>query len=509
MTRLQAHAKYRAALNRAEKISTEVRQHTVSYLAHTDLFYLLIRVLHREDADNDWVFRQARMYQAAPDGYLDLWWREGYKSSIITFAGNIQGLMNDPERTYGIFSFTRPIAKSFLRQIKVELETNNVLKTIAPDVFWQDPKKQAPKWSEDDGLIVKRKGNPKEASIEAWGIMDGQPAGPHFSDLHYEDIVTKDAVRTPGMIEKSKEMFLLSLNLGQLGGRRRGVGTRWHYADAYSMIIERNILIPRVWTATKNNEFNGEPWLLTREELARKISDYGPYIAGCQLFMNPIQDSLQSMQEAWLRYWKADRFKGLNLYILCDPASSKKIGSDYTVFILVGLGSDRNYYVVNWIRDRLSLTERANVLFKWHQQYRPVDVGYEKYGMQADIEHYQDRMERDNYRFGITPLGGQMAKFDRIARLVPTYSQGRWYIPETCPYTQSDGETVDLTKIFVNDEYKAHPFEVHDDMLDCKSRILDEDFNAVFPQGEEIDPLKLRTPVEQEYNPLTWGMEDK
>ena len=57
-------------------------------------------------------------------------------------------------------------------------------------------------------------------------------------------------------------------------------------------------------------------------------------------------------------------------------------------------------------------------------------------------------------------------------------------------------------------EHEAHPFEVHDDMLDALSRILDEDFNAVFPQGEVIDPLKLRTPVGDEYNPLTWGMED-
>ncbi len=504
--RLKANEKYRRALLRAEEDGC--RQETVRYFAHTDLFYLLTRVLHRQDADNDWVFKQARMYQAAPDGYLDLWWREGYKSSIITFGGIIQGLMNDAERTYGIISITRPSAKKYLRQIKVELETNKALQEIGSDVFWENPKKQAPKWSEDDGLVIKRKGNPKEASIEAWGLVDGQPVGPHFSDLHYEDLVNRDTVRTGAMIKRVKEAFIESLNLGQRGGRRRACCTRWHYSDVNQTIIERGILIPRIWTATKDDTFTGEPWLLTREELAQKISDYGPYIAACQLFMNPTQDSLQVLKEKWLRYWRADRYKGLNLYILCDPASEKKIGSDYTVFIVIGLGSDRNYYVINWIRDRLSLTEKANVLFKWHQQYRPVDVGYEKYGMQSDIAHFRDRMERDNYRFGITPLGGPLGKGGRIDRLVPIYSQGRMYIPETCPYTQYDGETVDLTRIFVNDEYKAHPFEVHDDMLDCKSRILDEDFNAVFPQGEEIDPLKLRTPVEQEYNPLTWGMED-
>ncbi|HEC61377.1 MAG TPA: hypothetical protein ENI27_03895 [bacterium] len=506
MTRIETNVDYDRLLSTAG--GAEERQVIFKELAHTDLFFLLTRVLHRRDADNDWVFDRAREYQAAPDEYLDLWWREGYKSSIITFAGIIQGLMNDAERTYGIFSFTRPVAKSFLRQIKVELETNKALVEIASDVFWQDPKKEAPKWSENDGLVVRRKGNPKEASIEAWGLVDGQPAGPHFTDLHYEDIVTEDTVRTPEMIAKTTKAFRLSLNLGVRGGRRRACGTRWHYADTYGTIIEDGILTPRIWTATKDNTFTGEPWLLTPEQLAKKINDMGPYIAACQLFLNPTEESLQALKEEWLRYWRADRYKGLNLYILCDPASSKKVGSDYTVFILIGLGSDRNYYVINWIRDRLTLTEKANILFKWHQQYQPVNVGYEQYGMQADIEHFRDRMERDNYRFGISSVAGKLKKFDRIARLIPPFSQGRIYIPETSPYTQYDGKTIDLTRAFVNDEYKAHPFEVHDDMLDALSRILDEDFNAVFPQGEVIDPLKLRTPVDDQYNPLTWGMED-
>lgn len=507
MTRNEAHAIYRQLLGQAKR--DNCRQATVAQLGRTDLFFLLVFVLHRGDADNDWVFDRCREVQANPNGYVDLWWREGYKTTIITIAQTIQDLINDPEETFGILSFTRPAAKKVLRVIKVELETNRELQELYPYVFWSNPKKDSPKWSEDEGLVVIRKGNPKEASVEAWGLIDGQPVGPHFSKLIYEDIVNKDMVRTPEAIKKMNEAVLESLNLGQRGGQRRADGTRWHYADTWGMLIERGVFTPRIWAVTKDGTLTGEPWLLTPEELKRKIEDMGPYISACQLFMNPTQDALQVMKEEWLRYWKADRYQGLNLYILCDPASAKKKDSDYTVFIVIGLGSDRNYYVVNWIRDRLSLTERANILFKWHQEYRPVNVGYEKYGIQSDIEHYQDRMERDNYRFGITPLGGPLAKVSRIDRLVPPFSQGRIYIPETTPYTQYDGETVDLTRQFINDEYLAHPFEVHDDMLDCLARVLDEDLSAVFPQGEEIDPLKLRTAPEKAYDPMTWGLEDR
>ena len=135
-------------------------------LALNDLFFLGVYVMNRPDADNDWVFARCREVQAAPNGYLDLWAREHFKSTIITCWLTIQDLLNDPNLTVGIFSHTRPIAKAFLRQIKNELERNEWLKELFPDVLWEDPRK-APKWSEDEGIVVKRSSNTKESSVEA------------------------------------------------------------------------------------------------------------------------------------------------------------------------------------------------------------------------------------------------------------------------------------------------------------------------------------------------------
>ena len=87
-------------------------------LALGDLFFFLVHILGRADADQDWIYDRCREVQTAPDGRLDLWAREHYKSTIITVALTLQEILRNPEVTVGLFSHTRPIAKSFLRQIK-------------------------------------------------------------------------------------------------------------------------------------------------------------------------------------------------------------------------------------------------------------------------------------------------------------------------------------------------------------------------------------------------------
>lgn len=757
MNRIERLEQYAQGLSVAEREGCLVE--FLRELARTDLFFLLTRVLNRADADRDWLFDRCNEVQAAPDGYLDLWAREHYKSTIITFALTIQEILKNPEITIGIFSHTRPIAKGFLRQIKREFELNEHLKALFPEVLYENPRKESPKWSEDDGIVVRRATNPKEATVEAWGLVDGQPTSKHYALMIYDDVVTRESVTTPDMIAKTTDAWALSRNLSsEQGGLTRYIGTRYHANDTWAEIIRRKAAVPRLHPPTDNGKADGTPVLLTPERLAKKREEMGPYIfachgagtlitmadwsqkpieavmvgdevvgwahfdggqatltptrviatnsrkapavrstlrngdvlihtpdhkwwtgrapredgsrhtysplgfgygfqsglckvvgvndtyrdclpdqnraagylaaiidgeggikhrtvqvtqdqiqhpgvcaqiewcldalgfsygicdstrgkknqriytihggraarvrllhvlgghfgkreqlisqcygsrnfgkscrvelaeqspvgdidvfniqtetgnyvAGgyasknCQMLQDPKQDAVMGFKREWLRFWRPAGWEGMNRYVICDPASEKKKTSDYTVFAVLGLAADRNYYLIDMIRDRLNLTERARTLFYLHQKYRPLMTGYEKYGLQSDIEHFNYVMEQNAYRFPIIELGGSMPKNDRIRRLVPIFESGRLYIPDHIAYTDYEGHYLNLSKIFTEDEYEPFPVSAHDDMLDALSRVMDPELTTIWPVAP-VSPI-FQTPAQQDWQNIT------
>ena len=462
------------------------------WLCRHDQYYLQRYILGWEGAEHPWLFARCREVQAGPDGYLDLWAREHGKTSLLTIGMSIQDILRThgdeaegEEVTIGIFSHTRPISKSFLSKIKREFEGNQALKHLFPDVLFENPKAQSPRWSLDDGIIVKRKTNPPEATIEAHGLVDGQPTGKHFDLLVFDDVVTLTSVTTPEQIQKTTEALAISYNLGKMGtGKRRMIGTRYHYNDSYREVLERGTFKPRLYPATEDGTVDGNPVLLTREELADKYRDQGPYVFSCQQLLNPVAAGNQGFQEIWLRYWQPKNWRNLNRYIVVDPAHSKKKGSDFTVIWVIGLGADQNYYLIDGIRDRLNLMERTQALFDLHRKYRPLTVGYERYGMQADIQHIEEKQNQYNYRFKVTELGGAMPKYDRIKMLVPLFAMHRFYLPVALNKVTTEGEVRDIVRDFVRQEFLPFPVPVYDDGLDCMARILDDDLKAMFPSPD-------------------------
>jgi predicted phage terminase large subunit-like protein len=491
LNRAEMHETYGTLLTDARKRKQEAA--VLRALCRRDLFFLLVYVCGRTDLDDDFHFARSRDIMAEPDGMMDVWCREHGKSSMVTFGKSLQDILVNQEERICIFSHTKTVASDHLQPIKYEMEENNKLKKLFPDILYANPSKQSPKWTED-AIQVKRRGNYVENTVEASGLIDALRTGMHHTILVWDDVLNEKNVTNPEMITKTMEAVNSSTNLTCRGYRKRGVGTYYHFNDPYVQMIARGILRERLFPGTSDGTVTGAPVWWTPEQLADRRKTLTPYQFACQVLCNPKMESKYGFEDSWLQYWstaKTHCWRGMNVLIFVDPANEKKKSSDYTVFVVVGLSADQNVYVIEWIRDRLSLDQRTDKLFELHRKYNKnrelKKVYYEKYGKDSDIPHIESVMKLENYRFHIDSVGGNVDKNDRINWIVPMWKEGNIYIPEECYYRTTEGKQQDLTQIFINEEYRLWPFGSHDDMLDSLARIKSEEVHLPFPDMNQAN----------------------
>jgi len=486
-------------------------------LARWDLFFLLKYVLStgpwlasKKGIQHEaWIFDRCREVQENSNRVLDVWARFHWKSNIKTFANLIRYVLIDPNTTAVILSHTRPIAKQFMGQVQREIMTNELLKRISfdPDLgkqIFPDNPKELKRNSLDDGIIVNRSSNPREPTICAYGLVDSLPTGGHWRIRCYDDVVTKDSVSTTDMIKKTTHSWELSLPLGMPDDEAWYTGTFYAHDDTYHHIPKRGAklrihpcyeideenseLDPSTGGYMKLAHFVDKPVLYKADHLDRLFKEMGAEEgsrnADLQMLCDANAGVVTGFQRDWIKYYHTDPYeerKNKNVYILVDPANEKKKNSDFTAIWVVGLGSDRNLYVLDIVRDKMSLHERADKIFELHSLWDPLEVRYEQYGLQADIGHIEYLQEHRGYRFRIQKVGGIVKKNDRIERLVPLFRGGKIYLPYELYYTNSDNERIELVNHFIMDEYLKFPTSYYTDLLDSLARIAEPDHMLIYP----------------------------
>ena len=84
-----------------------------------DFFFFLYFILDIRPVNHEWLVPRIYEFQESYNDTLNLWAREHYKSTIMTFGFPLWKIINNPEITIGIFSNTASLAKDFLRRIKL------------------------------------------------------------------------------------------------------------------------------------------------------------------------------------------------------------------------------------------------------------------------------------------------------------------------------------------------------------------------------------------------------
>jgi predicted phage terminase large subunit-like protein len=391
-------------------------------------------------------------------------------------------------------SHTTELAERFGRRVR-NLIADPEYGTIFPECRLADDSQAAGRWATSDGgeYYAAGVGSAVVGFRADVIVMDDPVAGREAADSERER-------------EKTWEWYKSDVRTRlKPGGAIVLIMQRWRDDDLAGQLLKDAEAGGEQWTvvrlpmeAEENDPLGravGEPlwpeWYKDAD-VAQAKRDARNWLALYQ--QRPRPASGAEFKREWLRYYKAKPTDGLNKYILVDPASEKKKNSDYTAAWVLGLGRDGNIYALDFVRDRLSLTERADLVFKWHREYRPIRVGYEKYGMQADIEHIKDRQEREQYRFPVVELGGQLKKEDRIRRLIPRFENAQLWLPESLHRTDHAGNVRDLIHDLIEEEYAPFPVGLHDDAMDALARIEDPDLMAVFPQ-EQKPREGVRRPV--------------
>ena len=495
--------------------------HAARVLGRRDLYFLLKYILTTRDWKkvedpkvsiwrNPWLLERCREAQFQSINYMDIWARGHFKSTIKTLGLVIQWIINNPNETIGIFSVTKAVADEFVSQVRNEIESNRLLRALYPDIFWEDGRKEAKRWTIEKGFTVKQTLNLKDATVRGFGLLDTNFTGHRISKGAYDDSVNEANISTPDMVLRTTRQFELSLGTAMPGSGQTVTGTFYMYGDSYHDIAEKGFtprIHPCYQVIPEESSFDKEsglpnkivvdrdkPVLFPKEYLLKVEKEMGPTTFATQMLCNPVEGSQKSFHEDWLRFYKNPPGDFMNTrfvhYIVVDPANEKNKRSSYTVMWVIALGEDGNMYVVDGVVDRIHLESRVNKLFELVRKWKPYEVRYEKYALQADTQYIQILQDRRNFRFNLIEVGGSVKKEDRIERLIPHFKDGKVWFPNSMPYLDESGRSMDLTREFIRREYLHFPNTQYMDMLDSLSRIAEPNLGLAWPSNATINKFR-------------------
>ncbi len=159
------------------------------------------------------------------------------KTQLFTIADGIRHYLLAPEQPIAIVCdrLKRSIKKT--RAIKWHFEHNRHLRSLFPDLVWQNPQKDSPKWTDEEFILPKHTGR-QEPSFLATSL-ENQPKGLHFPRIKCDDIVTPGTVTSKEMMDKNRDAYgLLRSSILQSGGNIQITGTIYDDGDLHCEMIK-------------------------------------------------------------------------------------------------------------------------------------------------------------------------------------------------------------------------------------------------------------------------------
>jgi len=412
------------------------------------------------------------------------------KSSVVTVSYALWKIAQNPKVRILIANATAPMACTFLSQIKDHLSRNERFIELFGDLATG-----AQQWAEDK-ITVRRPESyeAKESTVTAFGI-GGNLVSQHYDVLILDDLVNRENIHTSDRIADVIQFYrdVMDLRDNVDSSETLVIGTRWHEGDLYGWLLDEANpahyeFVVHERTAVEGNyqivrdpetgKFKIEggtiifPVKFTREGLEKLINDKGLSDFSSQYLNDPVPSDQAIFHYDW-KYYETDDLKGLNLetYMSIDPtiwdSSSKNLDLDYTVFVVVQVNANNDWYIRDILREHLSPKQILDAMFEWDAKWKPKTMAIEAVAFQKVLSYFaKDMMRQRNQFLPITELkhAGQNAKSkeERIQALEPRYAVGSIYHNRNIKHIT----TLEL-------ELRRFPRSKHDDCSDALAGILE------------------------------------
>lgn len=363
---------------------------------------------------------------------LDLAPRGFGKSTVGDVDFCITRMLRDPNIRIMIGSKTQTQAEAFLKEIRTHFEQNTDLIRVFGD--WKTSKDNV--WNDREFTVNRRTIIKKEATVTALGAS-GAVISKHFDIIIGDDLVGLENARTEHQRKGLIEWFYSSLAPTlEPDGEMHILGTRYNPLDLYESLIKSgnySVNIQKAIQIIDGKEHSLWEGKFTLEKLRQIRAESGKIIFNMQ-YQNDTELAKGKIFKAqYFRYYEeykldmdfqtakvriknaegVDQWIKVRVYMGADLAISEDENSngDYFVLMIIGMDANKNVYVLEYVKERLTFNSQLNTIISYGRNKYPM---VERIGVETVA--YQKSLAQELRRLSLLPIININTSKDKVTR---------------------------------------------------------------------------------------------
>lgn len=363
---------------------------------------------------------------------MDLAPRGHGKSTIGDVDFCITKVLRNPDIRIMIGSKTQTQASAFLKEIRIHFEQNVNLIRIFGD--WKKSRDNV--WNDKEFTVNRRTAIKKEATVSALGAS-GAVVSKHFDIIIGDDLVGFENARTEAQRKVLKEWFYSSLYPTlEPDGEIHILGTRYSPMDLYEDLIKSKnykINVQQAITVKDGQEYSLWESKFSLEKLRSIREEAGLIIFNMQYQNNTElakgkifkykyfkhfeeydidydlnRVRVKVLDSQGVPYWIPVRiYMGADLAISEDETSN----NDYFVLTVIGVDKNKNVYVLDYLKERLTFNAQLNAILDYGKNKFPM---VERIGVET--VQYQKSLAQEIRRLSLLPVVNIQTSKDKVTR---------------------------------------------------------------------------------------------